>query len=89
MLSGTPAALLVHEATFDDALADDAVAKRHSTVGEALAVARQMRARDVVLTHFSQRYPKLPPPLAVEESGAASAGALRVHCAFDGFVYSV
>jgi ribonuclease Z len=35
--------------------------KRHSTVGEALEVAKQMRAKNVVLTHFSQRYPRIPP----------------------------
>ena len=54
--------LLLHEATFDDT--EDglacAAAKRHSTAAEALAVARDCEARNVVLTHFSARYPKLP-----------------------------
>lgn len=38
----------------------DAEAKRHSTTSEAIGVGLAMRARRVVLTHFSQRYQKLP-----------------------------
>ena len=53
--------VLVHEATFDGAegMQAEAVARRHSTVAEALEVGRRMGAWRVVLTHFSQRYPKL------------------------------
>ena len=56
-----PARILIHEATFDGAegMQEEARAKRHSTVAEALDVGRQMGAWRVVLTHFSQRYPKL------------------------------
>ena len=55
--------LLLHEATFDD---DDrgkqeAIKKRHSTVNEAMGIAHKINADAVLLTHFSQRYPKLPP----------------------------
>ena len=53
--------LLIHEATFEDGMEAEATMKRHSTVGEALDVARQMKAKQVVLTHFSQRYPRIPP----------------------------
>lgn len=53
--------LLIHEATFADGMEAEAAIKRHSTVGEALAVAELMKAKAVVLTHFSQRYPKVPP----------------------------
>ncbi|PHH68803.1 hypothetical protein CDD80_7234 [Ophiocordyceps camponoti-rufipedis] len=35
-----------------------AVAKKHSTLDEALDIARQMEARRTLLTHFSQRYVK-------------------------------
>ena len=52
--------LLIHEATFEDGMEDEAVLKRHSTVSEAIEIGRKMRAKAVVLTHFSQRYPKLP-----------------------------
>jgi ribonuclease Z len=53
--------LLIHEATFEDGMEVEANFKRHSTVSEALGVAREMDAKAVVLTHFSQRYPKVPP----------------------------
>lgn len=51
--------LLLHESTLDDELKSDARAKKHCTMSEALGVARKMRARRVLLTHFSQRYPKI------------------------------
>ncbi|KAL2123423.1 hypothetical protein VTJ04DRAFT_3878 [Mycothermus thermophilus] len=57
---GKGAHLLIHECTFEDELAGDALAKKHSTLSEALDVGRHMRARRILLTHFSQRYPKLP-----------------------------
>ena len=38
-----------------------ALRKRHSTTAEALGVASDAAARRAVLTHFSQRYPRLPP----------------------------
>ena len=52
--------LLIHEATFDDGMEVDARAKKHSTTGEALGVAVAMGAKNVLLTHFSQRYQKIP-----------------------------
>jgi ribonuclease Z len=48
--------LLVHEATFDDNEKQHAKDKKHSTLSEALDVARRMEARRTVLTHFSTRY---------------------------------
>jgi len=53
--------LLIHEATFLDEMKEEAALKRHSTVGEALDVGLRMMSKAVVLTHFSQRYPKIPP----------------------------
>lgn len=50
--------ILVHECTFGDDLASDAKKKGHSTVSEALGVAKDMQARRTLLTHFSQRYVK-------------------------------
>ncbi|EGZ05716.1 hypothetical protein PHYSODRAFT_532801 [Phytophthora sojae] len=84
VLAGLGAELLVHEATFDDSMEEDAMKKKHSTVGQALDIARRMRARQVVLTHFSQRYPSLPPPVSDGESNIATANVL---CAYDGFVH--
>ncbi|KAK9467617.1 hypothetical protein V1512DRAFT_290757 [Lipomyces arxii] len=57
---GRNSTLLVHEATMDDNLATEAFKKRHTTMTEALAVAQHMNARNVLLTHFSQRYPVSP-----------------------------
>ena len=52
--------MLLHEATFDDELQGDAEAKKHSTTSEAIGVGLAMGARRVILTHFSQRYQKIP-----------------------------
>ncbi|MCJ1285236.1 hypothetical protein MMC26_004576 [Xylographa opegraphella] len=57
---GTGATVLLHEATFDDELRGDAHAKLHSTTSEAIGVGIAMGARRILLTHFSQRYQKLP-----------------------------
>ncbi|KAK3302573.1 uncharacterized protein B0T15DRAFT_310298 [Chaetomium strumarium] len=57
---GRGAHLLIHECTFEDELAGDAHAKKHSTLSDAIRVGREMQARRILLTHFSQRYPKLP-----------------------------
>lgn len=57
--AGLNATVLIHEATFDDRQKNDAVKKSHSTIGEALQVAVDMKAWKVVLTHFSQRYSKI------------------------------
>ena len=58
--AATDASLLVHEATFEDSLVDEAIEKRHSLVKEAVEVGERAGARSTVLTHFSQRYPKYP-----------------------------
>jgi ribonuclease Z len=57
---GQGTTVLIHESTFDDELQGDAIAKKHSTMGEAIGVGRKMGARRIMLTHFSQRYQKLP-----------------------------
>ncbi|KAK9384968.1 beta-lactamase-like protein [Lipomyces mesembrius] len=58
--------LVIHEATFDDALLADAIKKQHATVTEALCVAKEIRAQNVLLTHISPRYPVLPDFMCVE-----------------------
>lgn len=57
---GKHSTVLLHEATFDDELKGDAIAKKHSTTSEAIGVGVAMGARRVILTHFSQRYHKFP-----------------------------
>ena len=58
--AGFNATVLIHEATFDDSLETMACNKFHSTLGQALSVAAAMEVWKVVLTHFSQRYSKIP-----------------------------
>ncbi|KMS95093.1 hypothetical protein BVRB_012540 [Beta vulgaris subsp. vulgaris] len=54
------ATLLIHEATFEDSLAEEAIARNHSTIKEAMEVGTSAGAYRIILTHFSQRYPKIP-----------------------------
>eukprot|EP01133_Synstelium_polycarpum_P016874 gene16874-20064_t len=56
---GKGSTFLIHEATFGEDFAAEAVMKKHSTLSEALGVAKNMEAKFTILTHFSQRYPKL------------------------------
>jgi len=51
---------LIHEATFEDGKQNEALEKKHCTIPEALTIAKRMMAKHVILTHFSQRYPKFP-----------------------------
>ncbi|KAL1210963.1 tRNase Z TRZ3 [Cardamine amara subsp. amara] len=54
------ATVLIHEATFEDALIEEALAKNHSTTKEAIDIGSSAGVYRIVLTHFSQRYPKIP-----------------------------
>ncbi|KAJ5642394.1 hypothetical protein N7490_006394 [Penicillium lividum] len=56
---GRDSTVLIHEATFQDDMVGSAIAKRHSTAGEAIEIGRRMGARSILLTHFSQRYQKI------------------------------
>lgn len=57
---GVNSSLLIHEATMEDELADDALAKMHSTVSQAIEQGHKMNSDYIILTHFSQRYAKIP-----------------------------
>lgn len=57
---GQNSTLLIHEATMEDELAEEARTKMHSTTSQAIQMGRQMCAKYTVLTHFSQRYARLP-----------------------------
>ncbi|KAK2000555.1 metallo-beta-lactamase superfamily protein [Colletotrichum falcatum] len=78
--AGKGATLLIHESTFDDNKKGDALAKKHSTMSEALDVGYRMGARRVLLTHFSQRYAKLP---LVETRTTPTGADQAVLLAFD------
>ncbi|KAJ2554742.1 hypothetical protein EV175_002490 [Coemansia sp. RSA 1933] len=55
-----PPTVLLHEATHTDDLIKDAIAKRHTTASEAVAMALGMGAENLLMTHFSQRCLSLP-----------------------------
>lgn len=52
--------VLIHEATMEDELVDEARVKQHSTTSQAIDIGRKMEAKFTLLTHFSQRYAKIP-----------------------------
>ena len=58
--AGKEATLLIHEATFEDELVELAKESNHCTVGEALKISAEMNPGFTILTHFSQRYDKVP-----------------------------
>jgi ribonuclease Z len=76
---GAGADLLIHEATHSDDMIDKARSDRHSTVGEAIDISVQMRAKYTILTHFSSRFEKMVPDVRAYGSRAAN-----VACAVDG-----
>ena len=78
---GRGATLLIHEATFEPQLQGEAERKRHSTSQEALQLSASMDAYRTILTHFSQRYPKLPAGVDVQLRGRWRDRAV---VAFDG-----
>ncbi|XP_058139441.1 zinc phosphodiesterase ELAC protein 2 isoform X2 [Dasypus novemcinctus] len=57
---GKDATLLIHEATLEDGLEEEAVEKTHSTTSQAIDVGMRMNAEFIMLNHFSQRYAKIP-----------------------------
>ncbi|KAJ8037718.1 Zinc phosphodiesterase ELAC protein 2 [Holothuria leucospilota] len=58
--AGKNADLLIHEATLEDGMSEEAVIKKHSMISEAIDIGERMDAKFIMLTHFSQRYPKVP-----------------------------
>uniref|UniRef100_A0A336M4K8 Zinc phosphodiesterase ELAC protein 2 n=2 Tax=Culicoides sonorensis TaxID=179676 RepID=A0A336M4K8_CULSO len=57
---GRNSTILIHEATMEDDLEDEAKFKMHSTISQAINQGTRMNAKYTILTHFSQRYAKLP-----------------------------
>ncbi|XP_075999263.1 zinc phosphodiesterase ELAC protein 2 [Genypterus blacodes] len=57
---GKDATLLIHEATLEDGMEEEAVEKRHSTTSQAIGMGMKMTAEFIMLNHFSQRYAKIP-----------------------------
>lgn len=78
--------LLIHEATMEDALEAEAVVKRHSTVSQAVNTGEKAGVNFTLLTHFSQRYCKLPVLPDRKESGHDYS---RVGIAYDFMIISL
>ncbi|KAK1163829.1 zinc phosphodiesterase ELAC protein 2-like isoform X1 [Acipenser oxyrinchus oxyrinchus] len=57
---GKDATLLIHEATLEDGMEEEATEKRHSTTSQAIGIGMEMNAEFIMLNHFSQRYAKIP-----------------------------
>ncbi|KAL2709361.1 Ribonuclease Z [Kluyveromyces marxianus] len=73
--------LLIHEATLENELKAEAIKKKHSTINEAIKISNVMNARKLLLTHFSQRYPKVP-----NTKNSIVSKAKEVCFAFDGMI---
>ncbi|KAI3607358.1 3 trna processing endoribonuclease [Moniliophthora roreri] len=67
------ATLLIHEATMADDQEELAAKKAHSTLGQALDIGRRINAQNLLLTHFSARYPKTPKYKLEQEGDAESS----------------
>lgn len=76
--AGQGCTLLIHEATHAPEEQAEAVIRKHSTWKEALDEGTKMGAYRTILTHFSRRYPNLPPGLTPQVLG--DTGSI----AFDG-----
>ncbi|EGO29330.1 hypothetical protein SERLADRAFT_412876 [Serpula lacrymans var. lacrymans S7.9] len=74
--AGANATLLIHEATMADDQVEMARAKMHSTFGQAVNIGRSMNAQKILLTHFSARYPKLPPPAILSPPTSATSASI-------------
>ncbi|KAI3633662.1 hypothetical protein MIR68_008609 [Amoeboaphelidium protococcarum] len=77
--------ILIHECTFEDDMQREAEFRKHSTRGEALQMAQQMKASELLLTHYSQRYPKFSPGISpdVAVDNEISGDSIPVGNAFD------
>ncbi|CAG5129751.1 unnamed protein product [Candidula unifasciata] len=64
--AGEDCDLLIHEATHEDSLLENAKASKHSTFSEAIDVGKKMKAKNTILTHFSQRYTYMVPLFDVD-----------------------
>jgi ribonuclease Z len=50
------ASLLIHEATLESGMEEDALKKKHTTTKEAMEIIRKVKPWRTILTHFSCRY---------------------------------
>ncbi|KAH9941310.1 uncharacterized protein BXZ73DRAFT_42209 [Epithele typhae] len=70
--AGKDVTLLIHECTMGTDEEAMAAAKAHSTSKQALDVGHRMGAKNILLTHFSARYPAMPPSFGLRRSRSRS-----------------
>ncbi|GFS83645.1 zinc phosphodiesterase ELAC protein 2 [Nephila pilipes] len=58
--AGKNCTLLIHEASVEDNLINEAILKQHSTPSQVIDVADKMNAQYTIMTHFSKRYLGVP-----------------------------
>ena len=58
--------LMIHEATYDEALIEKAIENGHSTATQAAETAKEAKVVRLILTHISSRYPD--PAILLEEA---------------------
>jgi len=80
---GKDSDILIHEATLEDDLKHEAIIKQHSTTSEAILVGKRMGAKYTLLTHFSQRYAKVPVITSNFDSSVGIAFDNMIICARD------
>ena len=51
--------VLIHEATLEDGMEEDALSKKHTTTSQAIKIGKKCKAWRTILTHFSTRYNKI------------------------------
>jgi ribonuclease Z len=74
--------LLVHECTYEEALQEKAIDHGHSTSAMAGRFAAKVKAKHLVLTHFSPRYESVE-GLVVEAKNAAEGHVAQISAAED------
>lgn len=77
--AGKGATVLIHEATMGPFMEQEAAEKRHSTISDAVRAGRDMQAERIILTHFSQRYAKIPEVGSGADENPASGWARSVY----------
>ncbi|XP_043289632.1 ribonuclease Z, mitochondrial isoform X2 [Venturia canescens] len=83
---GADCDLLIHEATMEDELEEEAKMKYHSTVSQAIQAGERMNAKFVLLTHFSQRYARIP---YLPENDNDTSNLSKVGIAYDNMQFSI
>jgi ribonuclease BN (tRNA processing enzyme) len=69
---------MIHEATYDEHEQEMSLAKKHSTINEAIFIGKETNTQKLLLSHFSQRYRTV--------SAGTASGSPQVGVAVDGLI---